>query len=268
LTTGGYLGAIFNRTNWFLSRLGRYRKRQIGEHWLPTNVDLGFGVLDAFVETALTIIAQVPSRNDGYWFRLVDVNAKADTLLAAIQAVTRGESAPRVFQINQTTFNATQSHAYSYWVPPDLLNDSARIKLSSLGFEAKQGLATKDNFRFLRLHWEIDPKRAHDWYLYSKGGTYAPLAGSFHLVIDWGRAAQVAFANRDGQFCCLLTGQAPRYLFRPGVTYSQRTARFSARIFPRGGLFDTKGSVVFAPGTTSTTHDDREVLALCLLLNT
>jgi hypothetical protein len=33
-------------------------------------------------------------------------------------------------------------------------------------------------------------------------------------------------------------------------------------------LFDTKGSVVFAPGTTSTTHDDREVLALCLLLNT
>lgn len=268
LSTGGLLGAIFNRTNWFLFRLGRFRERQIREHWLPNNVDLGLGVLDAFVETALTIISQAPSVNDGVWFRVVDVDAKADTLLAAIQEMARGVRSARVFEINQAAFNATQSHAYSYWIPSDLLEDSARTKLSSLGFEAKQGLATKDNFRFLRLHWEVNPRSARGWRLYSKGGTYAPLAGSFHLVIDWSSAAQAAFANRDGQFCCLLTGQAARYLFRPGVTYSQRTARFSARLFPRGGLFDTKGSVVFAPGTIATTDDDSEILSLCLLLNT
>jgi hypothetical protein len=267
LASGGYLGAIFNRTNWFLSRLGRYRRTQLRAHWLPTNADLGLGVLDAFVETALTVVAQQPPRGKGVWFRLTDVEDKSVTLRSCIRAFAKSEEVQRCFQIDQLAFDASPTGAYSYWVPNALQTSSSRATLSSLGFEAKQGLATKDNFRFLRCHWEV-ASRTGAWHLYSKGGAYAPMAGTFHLVIDWSRAAQTAFENRDGQFCCLLTGQAHRYLFRPGVTYSQRTSRFSARVFPQGGLFDTKGSVVFAPGTLASSRHDDELLSLCLLLNT
>ena len=208
------------------------------EHWLPCNVDLGLGVLDAFVETALTVVTEERPQRIGIWLRLVDVDRKADELLNLLTMYSEGRENSRVFVCDQATFTAAETRAFSYWVPKALLDANRKTSLSSLGFEAKQGLATKDNFRFLRLHWEVSSEFRDRWRLYSKGGAYAPLGGTYHLVIDWGRAARVAFEKRDGQFCCPLTGQSARYALRPAVTYSQRTSRFSARVLPENSLFD------------------------------
>jgi hypothetical protein len=268
LAPSGRLGVIFNRTNWFLGRLARFRSRQLREYWLPFNVDLGLGVLDAFVETALTVVANERPKAEGDWIRVVDADDKAGALEAAVAAVRSGVANQRVFVRDQSAFSATETCPFSYWVPDSLLKARRQESLGDRGFEPKQGLATKDNFRFLRLHWEVARNDGERWKLYSKGGAYAPLVGTYHLVIDWGRSAHAAYEQRDGQFCCLLTGQAHRYAFRPAVTYSQRTSRFSARIYPAGGLFDTKGSCVFAPSVLGSDDPNDELLSLCLLLNT
>lgn len=268
LTARGRLGAIFNRTNWFLARLQRFRSTQLDNYWLPCNADLGLGVLDAFVETALTVVEAKRPTSCSYWIRLVDEDRKNEALREAITNIRDSAFNPRLFFVDQSVFSGIEATPYSYWVPAALLQARRQKSLADFGFEAKQGLATKDNFRFLRLQWEVVNSKSGRWKLYSKGGAYAPLVGTYHLVIDWGQAAHAAYEKRDGQFCCLLTGQSHRYAFRPAVTYSQRTSKFSARIFPEDGLFDTKGSVVFSPKVQTAFDSDDELIALCLILNT
>src|SRR5579862_4485703 len=268
LTSQGRLGAIFNRTNWFLGRLGRFRSHQLHDYWLPCNVDLGLGVLDAFVETALTVVEAKPPSSRSYWIRLIDEDHKGEGLRRGITDIQSEGANPRLFLLDQSIFAGIEATPYSYWVPAALLQARRQTSLADFGFEAKQGLATKDNFRFLRLQWEVERSKSDKWKLYSKGGAYAPLVGTYHLVIDWSRTAHASYENRDGQFCCLLTGQSHRYAFRPAVTYSQRTSKFSARIFPETGLFDTKGSVVFAPNVQTALDPNDELIALCLVLNT
>jgi hypothetical protein len=268
LTHRGRLGAIFNRTNWFSGRLGRYRSHQLHHYWLACNADLGLGILDAFVETALTVVEASPPSSLSYWIRLVDTENKSKELRETITNIQNSAVNSRLFVIDQSIFAGIEENPYSYWVPTALLRARRQKSLADFGFEAKQGLATKDNFRFLRLQWEVTKYKGARWKLYSKGGAYAPLVGTYHLVIDWDRAAHVAYEKRDGQFCCLLTGRSHRYAYRPAVTYSQRTSKFSARIFPGGGLFDTKGSVVFAPNVQIPSAADDELIALCLVLNT
>lgn len=267
LTPRGRLGVIFNRTNWFLSRLQHFRSRLLESSWLACNADLGLGVLDAFVETAMTVLENQPPARQSIWFRLTEGGDREGNLHRLVSAANSRTITPNAFVHPQAAFKNIAGKAFSYWLSPALLHIKERTPLTEFGVEAKQGLATKDNFRFLRLHWEL-PFENGRWKLYSKGGAYAPLVGLYHLVIDWGEGASAAYANRDGQFCCLLTGQAHRYAYRPCITYSQRTSRFSARVFPAGGLFDTKGSAVFSPDVTTEQDDADHLLALSLMLNT
>ncbi|ACE99666.1 hypothetical protein IP86_17530 [Rhodopseudomonas sp. AAP120] len=268
LTPRGRLGVIFNRTNWFLSRLQHFRSRLLERSWLACNADLGLGVLDAFVETAMTVIENGPQeKRQSIWFRLTEGGDREGNLRRFVRDVNSRSVTSNTFIHPQSAFENIAGKAFSYWLSPALLHIKELTPLTASGIEAKQGLATKDNFRFLRLHWELK-QNGERWKLYSKGGAYAPLVGLYHLVIDWGAAASAAYANRDGQFCCLLTGQAHKYAFRPCITYSQRTSRFSARVFPAKGLFDTKGSAVFSPNVTTESDDAEQLVALCLLLNT
>ncbi len=59
--------------------------------------------------------------------------------------------------------------------------------LEGNGAEVRQGLATGDDFRFVRAFWEVDPRRIarskeetrqdKRWCPFAKGGEYSPLLG-------------------------------------------------------------------------------------------
>jgi len=59
----------------------------------------------------------------------------------------------------------------------------------------KQGLATADDFRFVRAWWEISPPtvgrgceetvQGKRWAPFAKGGEYSPYYADVHLVVNW-----------------------------------------------------------------------------------
>jgi hypothetical protein len=107
--------------------------------------------------------------------------------------------------------------------------------------EVRQGLVTADDFRFVRLAWEVAPFCG--WAPFAKGGEYAPFYADIHLVVNWGEGGAELLSFGRGRI------QNQDFYFRPGITWSVRTASgFSPRVLPEGCIFSHTGDLVWVRG--------------------
>ena len=246
----GYLGAITSRAGMFLATFEQWRRQVLLGNRLITLADLGLGVMDqALVEAAAYIIGPgSPSDTHKTTFiRLLKDPDRAKGLSAAVSANRSAADDRRIFAVRSSDFNAIPRAPVAYWMSPSirrLFTDLPQLEGSAA--EARQGLATGDDFRFVRTFWEVDPMRiartadeTHEgrrWSPFVKGGTYSPYWFDVHLVIDY---------EREGQRLRDFPGSVirnPQYYFRPGLTWPLRTASgFAPRILPTGCVFGHKG---------------------------
>lgn len=249
---GGRIGWISSRTWMAAATLETFRRELlIDAARLELVADLGIGVLDsALVETAACVAAAARSAEapaDTRVFRLLSSKNKGEDLHSWLQdghsplrlSIERWRKAPRA--------------AFAYWFPADFLN--VLLKSPSFGRsagEAKQGLATTDDFRFLRCIWEVPPANigwSKRWIPFAKGGEYEPYYDDIHLVIDWdrdGAALKDYLVRIKGQAHWSRRIASAEYYGRPGVTYPERTTSdFSPRPLPKGSIFSATGQAVF-----------------------
>jgi hypothetical protein len=111
------------------------------------------------------------------------------------------------------------------------------------------GLTTKDDFRFVRLRWEIAPSAVGQngpWTPFAKGGEYSWFTATTHLLVRQGRGADeiAAFAEqRDGNIAS--TRRSSAYYFNAAVCFSRRSQRgFSARRLRPNACFSDKTAVI------------------------
>jgi hypothetical protein len=137
----------------------------------------------------------------------------------------------------------------------------------SEGRTVRQGLATADDFRFVRAWWEVAPECVLDgangpdwheelaafqawcrqrtfegkrWVPFAKGGAYSPYYADLHLVVNWERDGEEV-RGFDRAFI-----RNESFYFRPGLTWPLRTPLgFNMRAYPAGAIFGHKGPVAF-----------------------
>ncbi len=109
--------------------------------------------------------------------------------LATVAANARaGREDPRVFRVPISEFAAVPGSPIAYWMGPSTRRLFIDFPpLEGNGAEVRQGLATGDDFRFVRAFWEVDPRRIarskeetrqdKRWCPFAKGGEYSPLLG-------------------------------------------------------------------------------------------
>ena len=109
------------------------------------------------------------------FLRVLDTSDKAATLRAAIREPA-DSAGTRRFELDAERFKDVPRSPFAYWVA-----DSLRALFGSLasfeaeGRTAKQGLATADDFRFIRGWWEVpSEKTGQRWFPIVKGGKFAP----------------------------------------------------------------------------------------------
>ncbi|WP_437978279.1 hypothetical protein WMF11_17665 [Sorangium sp. So ce295] len=184
----------------------------------------------------------------GTFFKVTSMNDKA----SALRCAARAESRDR-FSVNPREFASLPGAPFAYWVSAKLRKMFiATPPFEAGGKAAKQGLATTDDFRFVRCWWEIDAccARAARWFPFSKGGEVTPYYGDLHLVVDWFRGGAQSWAiyqmhhKRVGGII-----KNPSFYGQPGLTYSLRGARFRPRILPKGSIFSVRGSAIFLPAS-------------------
>ena len=254
----GRAGVLSARTGFFMGNSESWRRNVIWNNELEVFTDLGLGVLDdALVEAAAYCFVRSTgvSRRSPYVTRHLETRNKQKELVRSIRMFRSTGQLPQCgFTPPIDVIRKLPSGVFAYWAPASYL---ARF-LNSGTFQdvvapVRQGLATANDFRFVRLRWEVPTNSlGKRWHLFSKGGEYSPPFDDIHLLVDW---------DQDGQ--CLKSLKSARvqntdWYHQPGVTYTVRTASaFAAKILPKGCIFSHNAQSWF--------HEDRDLLLASVL---
>ena len=256
LRPGGFVGIISSRTGLFISSFKIFREQVLLRHHLPLVADLGGEVLDAMVETAAYVVQQaVPSAQPTTFLRLLNVpgEEKADALLAGLQDAAQSNR----FEVATAAFDVIPGRPLAYWSPAGIRRAfEVDPALDEEAGSTKQGLATADDFRFVRMWWEKPSSTG--WFTFAKGGAWSPFYADLHLVCNW---------KQNGAELTLFRGSAirnPTYYFRSGLTYPLRTHELSPQAMPAGTIISVRGQGIYPcpPSNRSTTEQNLLNLAV------
>ena len=168
------------------------------------------------------------------------------------------------FEVSSSSFAAVPRSPFPYWASERLLGLFTRSSLyEASGRTATVGLQSSDDFRFLRLYWELDLKAK--WVGFAKGGQFSPYYDDVILIVSWDRDGREikAFAEKTpGSTHWSRNIRSAEHDFRPGLTWARRTSRLSVRAMPAGCVFSDKGPAGFVEG-----NGPRDLAALAAMMN-
>ena len=180
--------------------------------------------------------------------RLLTDKDKANNLLDSCTALRAGNADTRVFEVAPESFRAVPGAPFAYWVSEAVRQVFKRLPaFESDERTARQGLATAEDFRFVRTWWE---EPGEGWHCFAKGGSYSPFYADVYLMTNWdkdgaevkaGICRRYPYLNGNAEF----VAKNPQFYLRPGLTWPRRTQKFGARVMPRGAIFADKGPVAF-----------------------
>jgi hypothetical protein len=182
------------------------------------------------------------------FLRLLDADDKPLALRHAVHAKP-GQDGLR-FELDPTGFAVVPNSPFAYWVSDSLRQlFVSSDRLERAGRTARQGLATSDDFRFVRL--AVEPSSAGlasgRWRLFAKGGRHAPYYADVSLVVTWGAAQPELEAFGEIKGNAARSRQSSEFYFRPGITWPARASRFAPRALPAGCIFSHRGYSYFPP---------------------
>ena len=200
------------------------------------------------------------------FLRLLQTDDKAASLAAAVKTVGSGSPNDDVFEIEPESFRQVPGSPFAYWVSERVRSQFVeRQPLEAPGSNriARREVVTNDDFRFLRLWFEVTRNR-QGWPPLAKGGAFARFYSALPLVLDWrNEGAELrAFFIQNGESPSRNIRSESEY-HRRGLTWSLRTqGGLSIRALPDGCVSGSKGPAVFIGGDDPVT-----LLALLAITN-
>src|SRR6266508_2451044 len=106
----------------------------------------------------------VQSKMTALFLRLLPYDDEASALAEAVKAVREGRTLnPVVHTVDPVSFRQVPGSPFAYWVSERIRRLFTELPpFESEGRTVKQGLATADDFRFVRAWWEASPVRVLD----------------------------------------------------------------------------------------------------------
>ena len=267
LVDGGKMAQI-NMQSWmFLSSFEKLRKQFLTIYNIDNMLHLGprtFDELSGEVvqNTAFVLSKHEPTEQGGTYYRLVEGKNCADKEHLFLSHINDNEDGNRIYypNVEQKNFEKIPGCPIGYWLTEQTYSCFRYNPLSAL-VDARQGMATTNNDRFLREWYEVTylkigfnkdsedaTKSQWKWFPYNKGGSFRKWYGNNELVIN--------FYNKGKEICDYIDSHSKvnhkgrvinrdKY-FLPNITWSALSKRISLRYTPKGFIFDTKGQCIFS----------------------
>ncbi|WP_148313393.1 type II restriction endonuclease subunit M [Sorangium cellulosum] len=175
------------------------------------------------------------------------VQDKADKLRSAVNSYADGKDAPDSFEDDADSFARIPGAPFSYWVPLRI----RQLFDAPEGFESGDRVARKtndigDNFRFVRLRWEVS--ESDSWRPWAKGST-RKFYSDLDFVVSWDRPRRT-YRGFLGTPHRPMERPASVDLFeKPGITWPLRARDFAPSVFPEGAIFSVRSFVLAAPAS-------------------
>lgn len=186
-----------------------------------------------------------------YFVRLLDYGDKNAALIDACKDVRSGVDRANVFQANPRFFFDVPGTPFAYQASHETRSIFRELSsFESNGRSVKQGLATADDFRFVRVWWETLPLSPL-WFGYAKGSIFSPFYCDIRTQVNWrGNGGEIKNnLNKSGGIrsnIWMLEETAQKFFLKPGLTWPLRGARISVQAVPKGCVFSVAGKMAFA----------------------
>lgn len=190
----------------------------------------------------------------GTYFRLTEYNSsfkkKENFLMRNSKFISKQERFVRI-----------PGKVFGYWMSQNMERVFNNAKMLSEISVPKQGMATTDNKRFLRLWYEIknqnigyeimsieeSVKSKKKWFPYNKGGEFRKWYGNNNYVVNWendGREIKELATKKYKSYTRAITNIS--FFFKESITWSFiSSGNFGVRYSTPGFIFDVGGSSIF-----------------------
>ena len=247
-----YTSMITMQSWMFLSSFETLRKNIIEKTEIKSLNHLGTRAFSEIggevVSTVAWISKKISPQNEGTYIRLVDYN---NSELKEQEFLNN----TNYFQAKQKDFEKIPGSPIAYWVSDKIREIFEKNqKLGEIG-EAKSGLQTGNNEKFLRQWFEISNKKIgyniknseeckiknYKWLPQVKGGGFRKWYGNLDYVVNYENEGQ-EIKNYEG------TGMIKnsQFYFLEGLTWSHTTSgSFAIRYLPQGFLFNVEAPTLY-----------------------
>lgn len=256
----GYSAMVTMQSWMFLGSFEKMRSKLIAEKGIVTMAHLGPRAFDAIGGEVVSVTADVLYNGGceapGAYFRLVDLNGsetKRQALLEAIKNPTCGW----FYRRDASTFHQIPGSPIAYWVGDGLFNAYSFGQLLGNEIDARVGMISGNNNRFLRRWTEVSSFKIgfaesqtspsnEKWIPIQKGGEFRLWYGNLDYVINWENDGwEIKKDNYDGPRIRSHNYNGPM-AYRSGITWNSITSgRFQCRYTPAGFLFDAAGPLCY-----------------------
>lgn len=253
------LVAMVTMHNWmFTSRFEKFRLELVGSSTVENLHHLGVGAFEEIggeVVQTVSFVLRPRFYPDLKTIFIGALDLVGDRKKEAIKDCSR-----HFMGAKQKEFNRIPGSPFVYWLADEVLSVFSGSKIGDL-CEAREGLATGNNEKYVRLWHEVSAEKIGrnfssreeasssglKWFPYNKGGEYRRWYGNIDCVVDW---------SRDGfELQNTLHPSGKRvwahnfnldYIFKEGLTWTDITSSgLAVRYLPQGCLFDATGLSAF-----------------------
>ena len=288
-----YTSMITMQSWMFLSSFETLRKNIIEKTEIKSLLQLGYGVIGiAFGTTVFSLKNSLPDESKGNYFRMFDKIAQniqtedcatlfriaknndnfrykfdeyssENKISENIESYEKGNLIK--FQAKQKDFEKIPGSPIAYWVSDKIREIFEKNqKLGDIG-EAKVGLQTGDNNRFLRLWNEVNYNKIgynmsnsqealeskKKWFPYNKGGEFRKWYGNQEYLVNWENDGDEIKKNILQKYSYLKTPdfvvKNQSYYFKESISWSKvSSTNFSMRFYQKGFIFADAGMSYFS----------------------
>jgi type II restriction/modification system DNA methylase subunit YeeA len=262
----------------FISSYQKLRENIIDQHFINNLIQLEYSGFDGATVPICTFTLRNQSIDNakGSYIRLSDFKGSENQAPRTLEAI-QNPNCGWFYTAYQNDFEKIPGSPIGYWVSSkifEIIKNSGRLK--DVG-EARMGLATGNNNRFVRMWYEcelsnigfgkknrIDAKNSGcKWFPYSKGGQFRKWYGNNDYVVDWSKDGyEIQNTLHPSGNRIWAHNFNLNYIFRSSITFALITSgNLSVRYNPEGFLFDGTGTCAY--------FDSPEIQIVALgLLNT
>lgn len=248
----GYM-AMINIPVWmFLSSYEKLREKMLRENTIVSMVHPGRGIFGSDFGTTSFVIAKTHLQGyKGHYRRLFDKQGEVESVEQREQRFFEKRG---VFYATQDNFSKIPGSPVAYWSSENVISCFMQNKkIDDIAFP-RQGLATGNNDKFLRLWYEVECTEisrnsknlmaffttGKKYIPYNKGGAYRKWYANLECIIR--------FDEKNYNLLQTLGNHLPskEFYFKECITWSKVTSGgLSMRYVPSGGAFDVAGCSIF-----------------------
>lgn len=259
----GMVGMITQDSWMFLAAYSKYRQWLLQRIAFKSVSHLGLSAFDSFDSGVVSTVAFTASRDNLRQENTIFIRAvEGEGLQKAEKLIASNFFGNQAYIRSTKDFLGVPNTPIIYWASEKEISTLSTGPYVENFLQAREGLTTGDNNKFLRRWHEISHKHIafnvesseaaslsrKRWFPYQKGGSPRRWSGNFEFVVDWGEDGRSVRENIDESTKRVRShNYNGDFGFRPGLTWSGIAAEgFAVRHVGGGFMFDAKGPMAFS----------------------